>query len=59
MNAMTTILENLNNARKMRFAITKNGQLDLFLHMHHLNSEVVNQEKIIELTFVEKMIMGC
>ena len=58
MNAMTMILADLNNAKKMRFAITKNGQLGLFRHMVHLNSEVVNQEKIIELTFVEEMIFG-
>ena len=57
MNAMTMILENLNNAKKMRFAITTNGQLGLFRHMIHLNIEVVNQEKSIELTFVEEMIL--
>ena len=58
MNAMTMILDNLNNAKTTRSAISKNGQLGLFHHMVHLNVEVVNQEKIIELTFVEKMIFG-
>ena len=58
MNAMTMILEHLNNAKKMRSAITKNGQLGLFRHIVHLNSDVVNQEKIIELTFVEELILG-
>ena len=58
MNAMTMILDNLNNAKIMRSAITKNGHMGLFRHMLLLNSDVVNQEKIIELTFVEKMILG-
>ena len=48
MNAMTMILEDLNNAKKMRFAITKNGQSGLFRHMFHMNVEDVNQETIIE-----------
>ena len=58
MSAMTMILENLNNAKKMRSAITKNGQLGLFRHIVHMNGDVVNQEKIIELTFVEEKILG-